>query len=241
MAVAIWLSCEKARSCGVPTVGQARVFQHLSRTPPSWRSRACIKVPSIWMANFGRVHPNRVVSQAVFQEFAAGHPKSANRPGRAAEACQLVHPKNQGARLMACFNPPITGPGSYYLSLLAEQGVPRIKVPALLLICLCSTVITLHPCDVQGSLVPVFARFRPFSPLPVFVSRSSFVRVTSLKVLFPTWQQAAIPVLCDRGVVGAGRCMSPQRVAAWQHHDVERDYVERRLNLHRRKQPHVTT
>jgi hypothetical protein len=27
------------------------------------------------MANFGWAHPNRVLSQAVFQKFAAGHPK----------------------------------------------------------------------------------------------------------------------------------------------------------------------
>ncbi len=30
---------------------------------------------SIWMANFGWAHPNRVGSQAVFQKFAGGHPK----------------------------------------------------------------------------------------------------------------------------------------------------------------------
>ncbi len=32
-------------------------------------------VLSIRMANFGWAHPNRVVSQAVFQKNAAGHPK----------------------------------------------------------------------------------------------------------------------------------------------------------------------
>ncbi len=30
---------------------------------------------SIRTSNFGWAHPNRVVSQAVFQKFAAGHPK----------------------------------------------------------------------------------------------------------------------------------------------------------------------
>jgi hypothetical protein len=32
-------------------------------------------VLSIRMANFGWAHPNRVLSQAVFQKFAAGHSK----------------------------------------------------------------------------------------------------------------------------------------------------------------------
>ncbi len=39
------------------------------------RPRYLVAVPSVQMANLGWARPNRVVSQAMFQKFAAGHPK----------------------------------------------------------------------------------------------------------------------------------------------------------------------